>query len=88
MSSSRPPGARRRALRRRPAPPGAPGTDTAPLGGRPATRPLPPVAPLPLPPRKPTVTRVAAARTRELTGAAVRRVQTASRADGAAESGL
>jgi MFS family permease len=39
-------------------------------------------------PRKPTVTRVAASRTRELTGAAVRRVQTASRADGAAESGL
>jgi MFS family permease len=89
VSSSRPPGARRRALRRWPAPPGAPGTDTAPLGGgRPATRPLPPVAPLPPPPRKPTVTRVAAARTRELTGAAVRRVQTASRADGAAESGL
>jgi MFS family permease len=89
VSSSRPPGARRRALRRWPAPPGAPGTDTAPLGGgRPATRPLPPVAPLPPPPWKPTVTRVAAARTRELTGAAVRRVQTASRADGAAESGL
>jgi MFS family permease len=39
-------------------------------------------------PRKLTVTRVAASRTRELTGAAVRRVQTASRADGAAESGL
>lgn len=65
---------------------------------RPATRPLPtagdgaggppPTVPLPPPPRKLTVTRVAAVRTRELTGAAVRRVQTASRADGAAESGL
>jgi len=39
-------------------------------------------------PRKLTVTRVAAVRSRELTGAAVRRVQAASRADGAAESGL
>jgi MFS family permease len=39
-------------------------------------------------PRKLTVTRVAAARTRELTAAAVRRVMAASRADGAAESGL
>jgi hypothetical protein len=106
VSSSRPPGARRRALRRRPAPPAAPGTQTAPLAGpRPATRPLPaagpapqpwrgddadpgpPTAPAP-PPRNPTVTRVAAARTRELTGAAVRRVQTASRADGAGQSGL
>jgi MFS family permease len=35
-----------------------------------------------------TVTRVAAARSRELTGAAVRRVRAASHADGAAESGL
>ncbi|WP_233517875.1 MFS transporter [Geodermatophilus marinus] len=41
-----------------------------------------------MPPRKVTVTRVAAARSRELTGAAVRRVQTASRAHGAGESGL
>ncbi|ADB73578.1 MFS transporter [Geodermatophilus obscurus] len=103
MSSPRLPGARRRALRRRPQPTGAPGAETAPLGvQRPATRPLPtagdggapptaalpPAAPLPPPPRKPTVTRVAAARTRELTGAAVRRVQTASRADGAGQSGL
>jgi MFS family permease len=40
------------------------------------------------PPRKLTVTRVAAARSRQLTAAAVRRVQAASRADGAAESGL
>jgi MFS family permease len=37
---------------------------------------------------KVTVTRVAAARSRELSVAAVRRVQAASRADGAAESGL
>src|SRR3954447_12649005 len=41
-----------------------------------------------LPPQRLTVTRVAAARTRELTGAAVRRVRAASRADGAGESGL
>ena len=113
VSSSRPPGARR-ALRRRPSPPAAPGAQTAPLEvSRPATRPLPTAgqvpepwagdgagdppptaalppaaAPLPPVPRKLTVTRVAASRTRELTGAAVRRVQTASRADGAAESGL
>ncbi|MPQ99306.1 MFS transporter [Modestobacter sp. I12A-02628] len=39
-------------------------------------------------PRKLTVTRVAAARTRELTRNAVRRVDDASRADGAGESGL
>lgn len=39
-------------------------------------------------PRKLTVTRVAAARSRELTGAAVRRVRAASRADGADASGL
>ena len=39
-------------------------------------------------PRKLTVTRVAVARTRELTAQAVRRVRTASRADGAGESGL
>ena len=38
--------------------------------------------------QRPTVTRVAVARSRELTGAAVRRVRAASRADGAAESGL
>ncbi|MGY1747365.1 MFS transporter, partial [Blastococcus sp. SYSU D00695] len=41
-----------------------------------------------LPPPRATVTRVAVARSRELTGAAVRRVRAASRADGAAESGL
>ncbi len=39
-------------------------------------------------PEKRTATRVAAHRTRELTGAAVRRVDAASRADGAGESGL
>jgi MFS family permease len=39
-------------------------------------------------PPKVTVTRVAAARTRQLTGAAVQRVRDASRADGAGESGL
>jgi MFS family permease len=39
-------------------------------------------------PAKLTVTRVAAARSRELTVAAARRVRTASRADGAGESGL
>jgi hypothetical protein len=42
----------------------------------------------PPPPPRTTVTRVAAARTKELTGAAVRRVQAASRADGAGASGL
>jgi MFS family permease len=44
--------------------------------------------PGPIRPAKLTVTRVAAVRTRELTGAAVRRVRDASRADGAGESGL
>ncbi|WP_235494614.1 MFS transporter [Geodermatophilus sp. Leaf369] len=39
-------------------------------------------------PQKVTVTRVAARRTRQLTGAAVRRVNAASRADGAGDSGL
>jgi MFS family permease len=46
-----------------------------------------PAAALP-PGQRPTVTRVAVARSRELTGAAVARVKAASRADGAAESGL
>ncbi len=41
-----------------------------------------------LPGQRTTVTRVAVARSRELTGAAVRRVKAASRADGAEESGL
>lgn len=39
-------------------------------------------------PARLTVTRVAAARSRELSGAAVRRVRAASRADGAGDSGL
>ena len=71
---------------------------------RPATRPLPAAGALPpgddgppmvppdagSPPRqqKVTVTRVAVARTRELTAAAARRVRDASRADGAGETGL
>src|SRR5688572_14271539 len=65
--------------------------DTTPLApARPRTEPLPvPEAPPAAHrPAKLTVTRVAAARTRELTGAAVRRVRAASRADGAGESGL
>jgi hypothetical protein len=69
--------------------------DTTPLApARPQTEPLPvteaPAAGTPGPhrPAKLTVTRVAATRTRELTGAAVRRVRAASRADGAGESGL
>ncbi|SNX96941.1 hypothetical protein SAMN06893097_105282 [Geodermatophilus sabuli] len=58
--------------------------------GEPPPPPGPPGPPptAPLPPRKLTVTRVAAARSRELTGAAVRRVRAASRADGAGDSGL
>lgn len=53
----------------------------------------PPAAPETPPPAgaaqpRVTVTRVAVARTRELTGATVARVRAASRADGAAESGL
>jgi MFS family permease len=68
-----------------PAVAGDPGPAAAPPSG--------PAAPAGAPaagsaPRKLTVTRVAAARTRELTGAAVRRVRSASRADGAGDSGL
>ena len=65
---------------------------------RPMTEPIDAAAPAPEDPppgntptgtpRKLTVTRVAAARSRELTGATVRRIQNASRADGAGESGL
>jgi hypothetical protein len=66
--------------------PGAQGQDsveTAPIEThRPATRPLPEVPP------KVTVTRVAIARTRQLSGAVARRIGAASRADGAGESGL
>nr|WP_261325577.1 MFS transporter [Modestobacter marinus] len=78
-----------------------PGVETSPMGiRRTQTRPLPvpgttaagPVDEgtpgLGARPPKVTVTRVAAARSRELTGAAVRRVRAASRADGAGDSGL
>ena len=51
----------------------------------PAQPPPPPAAPGP---RKLTVSRVAVARSKELTAAAARRVRDASRADGAGESGL
>jgi MFS family permease len=59
----------------------------------PRTTPFPPPEPLPPTgapggPRKLTVTRVAAVRSRDLTRAAVRRVQAASRADGAGETGM
>ena len=94
VSARRPPGTPRRPrLSRRAAPPDR--LDTTPLGvPRPQTRPLPaagaqpPGAPPPPPGPKITVTRVAAARSRELTVAAARRVRAASRADGAAETGL
>ncbi|MFD2091760.1 MFS transporter [Blastococcus deserti] len=103
-ASRRPPGTGRRVrsgARTGPARPDR--ADTTPLGvPRPATRPTPAagatgderpttVIPEPAPPagpRKLTVTRVAAARSRELTAAAARRVRAASRADGAGESGL
>jgi hypothetical protein len=73
--------------------------DTTPLEiPRPATRPQPAPGELPASdgrpttirtgPAKLTVTRVAAARSRELTAAAAQRVRAASRADGAGESGL
>src|SRR6185312_3766947 len=87
-ASRRPPGARRRAgFEHRPSPPPQDRMDTAPVDypqERPGTEPMDEQPP----PRKVTVTRVAASRSRELTGALVRRVQAASRADGAAESGL
>lgn len=60
-----------------PYPPGSGESDIQ--GGGPATTPMP---------RKLTVTRVAAVRTRELTGRAVRGISAASRAEGAGESGL
>ena len=72
-----------------------PGDDT-PTSTRPAAAPPPGPGPADAPtapglgarPPRVTVTRVAAARTRELGGAAVRRVRAAGRADGAQESGL
>nr|WP_239520567.1 MFS transporter [Blastococcus saxobsidens] len=65
--------------------------DDRPTTSIPAPDPVPPAAlPPPALPGRPkvTVTRVAAARSRELTVAAARRVRAASRADGAEESGL
>jgi hypothetical protein len=67
-----------------------PGGPTDDAGGwwRPDEKPTDVVPPLPAPGPKVTVTRVAVARSRQLTAAAAHRVQAASRADGAAESGL
>jgi hypothetical protein len=65
--------------------------DTTPLDvPRPATRPMSGAGGPPGDdgPAKLTVTRVAAARSKELSAAAARRVRAASRADGAGESGL
>jgi hypothetical protein len=68
--------------------------DTTPLDiPPPSTRPMssadgPAAGPPPAGPGKVTVTRVAAARSKELSAAAARRVRNASRADGAGESGL
>ncbi|WP_347059311.1 MFS transporter [Blastococcus sp. HT6-30] len=93
-ASRRPPGAPRRSrLSRRSVPADPDRVGTAPLDvARAQTRPLPSATPPPGPaaagPAKLTVTRVAAARSRELTVAAARKVRTASRADGAGESGL
>lgn len=67
-------------------PPAGAGRGTA-AGGRDAA-PGGSAQPGPRGPRKITVTRVAAARTRYLVGAGARRIGAASRADGAAESGL
>ncbi|HET6392957.1 MAG TPA: MFS transporter [Blastococcus sp.] len=93
-ASRRPPGAGRRLRTTGRTDPDR--MDTTPLDvGRPATRPMssagdPPVADGPAAggPAKLTVTRVAAARSKELSAAAARRVRAASRADGAGESGL
>ena len=68
--------------------------DTTPLDATPLDAPRPRTEPMPAAEAsapggtKVTVTRVAAARSRELTAAAARRVRAASRADGAAETGL
>ncbi|GAB4082557.1 MFS transporter [Modestobacter muralis] len=70
-------------------PAGTPGVDTTPHAVAPeATAPSGTAPALGARPPRLTVTRVAAARSRELSGAAVRRVRTASRADGAGDSGL
>ncbi|WP_235564689.1 MFS transporter [Modestobacter sp. Leaf380] len=63
-------------------------TTVLPPAAAPSGAPAEPVRGLGARPAKLTVTRVAAHRTRQLTGAAVRRVNAASRADGAGESGL
>jgi hypothetical protein len=95
-ASRRPPGSLGRA--RRPVPP-IERMDTTPLDvPEPRTRPVPPAAddqPTTVIPDRDhdtgprvTVTRVAMARSRQLTAEAARRVREASRADGAAESGL
>jgi hypothetical protein len=66
---------------------GGPPADESPTAAGPGVpqAALPPSAAVP---PKVTVTRVAVARTRQLTSAAARRVQTASRANGAGETGL
>ena len=100
-ASRRPPGARRRARSGGTSGPGRPDrVDTTPLGVPRPADPADAVAPTSSPPtsspsrpprppgQKVTVTRVAVARSRELTAAAARRVRAASRADGAGESGL
>lgn len=87
MSATRRPTGTRRWTRQ--GPPAPAEADTTPLAvPRPQTRPLPSAGPEPAARPRVTVTRVAVARSRELTGAAARRVRTASRADGAGESGL
>ena len=94
-TSRRPPGSLRRA--RQPVTPPIERMDTTPLDvPEPRTRPVRaagddhPTEVLPDPAGSPkvTVSRVAVARSRELTAEAVRRVRAASRADGAGESGL
>jgi MFS family permease len=68
--------------------PARPDTLRLPVGESGADDEPPPPAPGPPRPAKLTVTRVAVARTRELSGAAVRKVRAASTADGADETGL
>ncbi|MGY1841078.1 MULTISPECIES: MFS transporter [unclassified Modestobacter] len=72
-------------------PPAHPSPPAAPLGAPPPGGPAGATAAPPGPggrPAKLTVTRVAAARSRELTAATVRRVRAAGRADGAGQTGL
>jgi MFS family permease len=65
-----------------------PGDDSPTVTGPAPTPPGPAPSTPPPGPQKLTVTRVAAARTRQLSGDAVRRVRAYGRADGAGESGL